>query len=185
MTSPLAAKANPGDTASVSAFVAVQPQDAFDVFTREIDMWWKHGPKYRVAGRTTGRLFLEEGVGGRIFETFESPSGASRTIEIGKVTCWEPGARLGFEWRAANFKPGEVTFVDVVFQASGEGTLVTVRHSGWSAIRDDHPARHGLEVAAFLRMMGMWWGSLMTGLREHVAERTKGAPSTVDDAPSS
>jgi hypothetical protein len=42
---------------------------------------------------------------------------------------------------------------------------------GWSAIRPDHPARHGLDDAAFSRMIGLWWGDLMTGLREFIETR--------------
>jgi hypothetical protein len=33
----------------------------------------------------------------------------------------------------------------------------------------DHPVRHGLEGHAFTRMIGLFWGDLMTALREHVA----------------
>jgi hypothetical protein len=72
-----------------------------------------------------------------------------------------------------NFKPHEKTFVEVAFEPSGDGTLVTVHHHGWSALPDDHPARHGLVGAPFARMIGMWWGSLMTALREHIAGRAR------------
>jgi hypothetical protein len=169
----------PGDVAKVSVFVRVSPEDAFDVFTREIDLWWRRGPAYRIAGKRRGSLFIEAGVGGRLFETFELSSGP-KTVEVGRVTVWEPPSlasgstkrgRLELEWRAVNFKPHEKTYVEVVFEASEDGTLVTVRHWGWSALPDDHPARHGLVGPAFSRMIGMWWGSLMTSLREHVAER--------------
>jgi hypothetical protein len=57
--------------------------------------------------------------------------------------------------------------VEVRFQPSPSGTLVTVEHRGWSRIRPDHPARHGLEVGPFLRMMGLWWGDLLSALREY------------------
>ncbi len=73
--------------------------------------------------------------------------------------------RLAFEWRAPNFVPGEKTFVEVLFEESASGTLVVVTHAGWSAIRPDHPARHGEESAEFLRRMGLWWGDQMTSLR--------------------
>ena len=162
--------ARPGDSAKVSVFVAVTPEDAFDVFTREIDLWWKQGPQYRIAGKRRGTLFIEGGAGGRLFETFDLSTG-SRTIEVGKITVWEPPARLAMEWRGVNFEPHERTFVEVLFEPSGDGTLVTVHHHGWSTLPDDHPARHGLVGPAFSRMIGMWWGSLMTSLREHVAER--------------
>jgi hypothetical protein len=46
------------------------------------------------------------------------------------------------------------------------GTLVTVTHVGWGALRADRPARHGLQGAAFSRMIGLWWREQMTALRE-------------------
>lgn len=159
-----------GDSATVSVFVRVLPADAFDVFTNEIDLWWRTGPQYRIAGKRRGQLVFEPKLGGRLFETFEVKTGP-KTIEVGLVTSWEPPHRLELEWRGVNFKPGEKTFVEVLFRRQGEGTLVTVRHRGWSALRDDHPARHGLTGADFSRMIGMWWGGLMTSLREHVELR--------------
>ncbi|HEY8089596.1 MAG TPA: SRPBCC domain-containing protein, partial [Polyangiaceae bacterium] len=120
-------KAPSGDGAAVSVRVAVSREDAFDVFTREIDLWWRHGQKFRIAGRRRGTLHLEPGVGGRLFETFEQSTG-SRTIEVGRMTGWDPPGRLAFEWQGVNFKPHEKTFVEVLFEPSGEGTLVTVRH---------------------------------------------------------
>jgi len=162
-----------GDRARVSVFVAVAPEDAFEVFTKEIDLWWRHGPAFRIAGRRRGQLHFEGGLGGRIFESFvaSAASAATRTIEVGRVTAWEPPSRLEFEWRGVNFKPHESTTVEVLFDARRGGTLVTVEHRGWCTLPADHPARHGLETQAFLRMMGMWWGDLMTSLREHVASR--------------
>jgi uncharacterized protein YndB with AHSA1/START domain len=156
----------PGDAATVSVSVRVPVAQAFSIFTDEIDRWWRTGPKFRIAGRRRGRLFFEPGVGGRLFETFEAGAG-SRTIEVGKVTAWDPPSRLELEWRGVNFKPHEKTIVEVCFEPSGDGTLVTVQHRGWSTLPDDHPARHGLVGAAFARRIGLWWGELMTSLREH------------------
>ncbi len=161
----------PGDQARVSVSVAVPPADAFRIFTEEVDLWWRRGLKYRVGRGTEGILHLEPMVGGRLFETYTTAAGP-RVAETGRVTAWEPPARLVFDWRAVNFAPGEKTEVEVRFEASGNGTLVTVTHRGWSRIRLDHPARHGQEMVAFVRMMGMWWGDLMTSLREHAARGT-------------
>lgn len=86
------------------------------------------------------------------------------------MLAWDPPNTLSLEWRGINFKPDEKTFVDVTFLPSREGTLVTVRHRGWAAIRDDHPARHGLQTVAFCRMIGMWWADLLTSLREHTTD---------------
>jgi uncharacterized protein YndB with AHSA1/START domain len=149
--------------------VDVPPDAAFRIFTEEIDQWWRRGFKYRVAGKRQGIVHLEGRVGGRLFESFETKSG-SRVVETGRVTAWEPPARLVFEWRAVNFAPSEKTEVEVVFEPRSDGTLVTVTHRGWSRIRADHPARHGIEVGPFLREMGLWWADLMSSMREHAAQ---------------
>lgn len=161
-----------GDAAAVSVFVAVAPEDAFAIFTEEIDLWWRQGPKFRIAGKRPGKLCIEGGLGGRLFESYELREG-TRMFEVGKVLLWDPPRALTLEWRGVNFKPDEKTFVDVSFAASGTGTLVTVRHRGWAALPDDHPARHGLTGAAFSRMIGLWWGELMTSLRRHVLARNE------------
>ncbi|TAH37219.1 MAG: activator of HSP90 ATPase [Planctomycetota bacterium] len=155
-----------GDQARVSVLVRVQPHVAFHIFTAEIDLWWRRGLKYRVAGPRRGVIRLEPGIGGRLLESFDTGSGP-RVVTTGRVTAWEPPARLVFEWHAVNFAPGEKTEVEVRFEPSASGTMVTVTHRGWSRIRPDHPARHNLEPAAFLRMLGLWWGDLMSSLREH------------------
>ena len=158
----------PGDQARVSVSVPVAPPVAFRIFTEEIDVWWKRGPAYRSAGRNAGVIQIEKGVGGRLYESFDAPSGP-RVVECGRVTVWDPPGRLGFQWHGPNFAPAEKTSVDVSFEPTQSGTLVTVTHRGWTGIRPDHPARHGLEPAAFIRMLGLWWGELMTSLLHHAA----------------
>jgi uncharacterized protein YndB with AHSA1/START domain len=160
-----------GDQATISVLVEVEPAIAFRVFTEDIDRWWRRGLKYRVSGKHRGIIHLEPRVGGRLFESFTTSQG-EQIAESGRVTAWEPPARLVFEWRAANFAPSEKTEVEVIFAPSPSGTLVTVKHRGWSAIRADHPVRHGEDVAPFLRSMGLWWGDQMTSLRELVAARS-------------
>jgi uncharacterized protein YndB with AHSA1/START domain len=153
----------------VSVRVAVPRAAAFAIFTEEIDRWWRRGRKFRHAGDRRGIIRIEPGVGGRLFESFDSDSGTV-VFETGRVVAWEPPARFALEWRNSNFAPHEKTLVQVAFDEAngddGEGTLVTVRHSGWEALPDDHPARHGKVGAAFARMIGMWWADLLTSLRE-------------------
>jgi len=162
-----------GDSATVSVFVRVSQSDAFDVFTREIDQWWRQGPRYRMGGRQRGELFFECHLGGRLFESFDE---GHRTVQVGKVTHWDPPRSLVLEWRGVNFAPHESTTVAVTFEPSGDGTLVTVKHSGWSSLPADHPARHGLVGGPFVRKIGAWWGDLMSAMREHVAERVAPTP---------
>jgi len=155
-----------GDQARVSVLVRVPPDEAFRVFTEEIDRWWRRGLKYRVGGKRRGILHLEAKVGGRLFESVETVAG-TQVIETGRVTVCDPPHRLVFLWRAVNFAPSEETEVEVCFDASPSGTLLTLTHRGWSSIRPDHPARHGLDVPAFVGMMGGWWGDLLSSLREY------------------
>ncbi len=154
-----------GDQARISVVVAVPLEVAFEVFTTEIDHWWRRGPKFRHAGRRAGLIRLEPCVGGRLFESIDSEDG-ERIFEVGRVHVWDPPSRLAFTWRLANFAPDEVTNVTVEFAPTSTGTLVTVTHVGWGALRADHPARHGLQGAAFSRMIGLWWGEQMSSLRE-------------------
>ena len=156
----------PGDQAKVSVLVRVPPEVAFRVFTTEIDQWWRRGPAYRVAGRRPGTLAFEPKLGGRLFEQYEGPAG-TRVHEAGTIVVWEPGARLAFDWRGSNFAPGEVTRVDITFTATDSGTRVVLEHSGFAALRPDHPVRHGQPVPEFIRTIGMWWGQLLSSLRDH------------------
>jgi uncharacterized protein YndB with AHSA1/START domain len=156
-----------GDEARVSVLVRVPPPEAFRVFTEEIDGWWRRGLRYRI-GKHRSVVHLEPKLGGRLFESFETAAG-EKLKETGRVTCFEPPSRLVLEWRAVNFAPEEKTEVEVRFEPSPSGTLVTVYHRGWSRIRADHPVRHGQPPSAFLASMGRWWADLMTSLGERVA----------------
>jgi uncharacterized protein YndB with AHSA1/START domain len=149
------------ENARVTTFVEVTPDDAFAVFTEEIDSWWRRGPRFRMdAGAASELRFEQDARGRRLIER-----SASGMREIGRVLAWEPGRRLMFEWRPSNFAPGEVTEVEVRFEPAGDGTRVTLEHRGWDAIRGDHPARHGLREHAFAAMIGKHWGELMTAFR--------------------
>lgn len=163
-----------GDRARVSVSVDVPVDEAFRVFTEEIDLWWRRGAKFRHAGAKRGVVAIEPRAGGRVFESIDADPPV--VIEIGVVRAWEPPRRLAFSWRNATFAPGEWTLVAVEFTPQRTSTLVTVTHSGWSALRDDHPARHGLVGVAFSRMIGAWWGDQMTSLRLNARAGRRPAP---------
>ncbi len=163
-----------GDQACVSVLVRVLPSEAFRLFTEEIDSWWRSGLRYRI-GKRRSVVHLEPKLGGRLSESFETAAGA-KVKETGRITCFEPPSRLVLEWRAVNFAPDERTEVEVLFEPSPSGTLVTVRHHGWSKIRADHPVRHDQDAPAFLRSMGGWWGDLMTSLRERAEQSRDDEP---------
>ena len=163
-----------GDRVSASVFVAAPPAIAFEVFTAQIDQWWRHGMKFRAGGRGCSVLHLEPRLGGRLFETIsaaQDPGGPGHVRQTGTVTAWDPPRALQIEWRGANFAPHESTTVSVTFDARAEGTLVTLVHSGFASLPADHPVRHGKPVDQFVAQMAMWWSELMSALRAHVAAR--------------
>lgn len=152
----------PAGQIRVSVTVDADPATAFAIFTEETDLWWRRGPRFRAAGRAPGTIRFEPTEGGRLIEDFDGES-----FVAGAITAWRPPDYLAFEWRATNFAPGESTQVEITFEAVPTGTRVTVVHSGWATLPEDHPVRHGKPPAAFLRATGLWWGDLLTALREH------------------
>jgi uncharacterized protein YndB with AHSA1/START domain len=148
--------------------VAVDPDTAFQLFTDEVDAWWRHGPRFRPSMRGTGVLRFEPGAGGRLLETYKDGS----SFEFGRVRIWEPGRRLVFSLIGRDFAPGESTEVEVRFEPDGQQTRVTLEHRGWDRFPDEHPARHGVGEPAFSDVMRVWWSELLVALQAHLA----GAP---------
>jgi hypothetical protein len=155
------------DSVSVTTVVAIDPAAAFEVFTREVDAWWRHGPRFRpgIGGRV-GVMRFEPGVGGRLLEVYDAASGDC--FELGRVRVWEPGASLVFEMGGRDFEPGQTTEVEIRFEGGAQGTRVTVEHRGWDRLPAGHPARHGMTGTAFADVMATWWSDALTALRFHV-----------------
>jgi len=149
----------------VSLRVAATPERAFAVFTEEIGRWWQPNALFQFTPRSPGVLAFEPGLGGAFTETLAS----GKVFEIGRITAWEPGARLAFTWRQATFQPGQLTEVEVRFEPMGEETRVTVEHRGWDSVPQEHVARHGFPEAVFLRRHGEWWQALLQAYRVRVS----------------
>ena len=149
----------------VSLRVGAAPVRAFAVFTGDIGLWWRPDPLFRFTPRSPGILAFEPGAGGdwRAGRLVERLAGG-KVFEIGRITAWEPPARLAFTWRQAAFAPGQETRVEVRFEPVDAGTRVTVEHRGWDAIPAGHVARHGFPDGLFLTRHGEWWQTLLAGL---------------------
>jgi hypothetical protein len=141
----------------VSLRVRGAPSQAFEVFTKEIGQWWRPNPLFQFTREGPGVLAFEPGVDGRLIET--SPSGT--VFEIGRVTAWEPGAKLGFTWRQKTFSAEQITHVEVRFEAVGDETRVTLEHRGWDSVPPVHVARHSFPDGVFLQRHGEWWQALL------------------------
>jgi uncharacterized protein YndB with AHSA1/START domain len=151
----------------LALWVPADPMLAFEVFTQEIGLWWQPSGLFKVSAAGDGRLAFEPGEGGRLLTTFDDGS----TFEIGRVSVWEPGKRLVFAWRQANFLPGQSTEVEVGFEAVGEETRVSIEHRAWDTIPVRHAARHGFAEQATLQHAANWWRASLHSLQALIGDR--------------
>ena len=73
-------------------------------------------------------LRLDPGPSGRVVE---------RGIEVGHVLSWHPGKRILIEWRQADWKPDELTRVEIRFEPVKDGTRMTLEHHDWGRLLSD------------------------------------------------
>ena len=137
----------------VTIYVAVDATTAFEIFTDEIDAWYRRGPhNFFDPVRAIG-IRIEPGVGGRMLEVYDNDTGEAR--EMAKVTAWEPGARLVL-------LDNRDTEIEVTFEPSGDETKVTLEHRGLERLRP----RQAATKARFGGRLLMTWFS------DHMKERT-------------
>ncbi|OGT25178.1 MAG: hypothetical protein A2Z17_01970 [Gammaproteobacteria bacterium RBG_16_66_13] len=118
-----------------SVEVPTDSETAFKLWTAGINEWWKRGSHYWNDGKRALGLRFEPSVGGRFIEVYDAATGEG--LEIGRIRVWEPGKRLVYGWREADWAAEEITEVEVLFESVGLGqTRVTVTHSGWETVRD-------------------------------------------------
>jgi uncharacterized protein YndB with AHSA1/START domain len=127
----------PAATAQVT--VDASPDDAFRIFTEEIGLWWRRGTPYWNDPERGLSIRIETGIGGRFLEVYDLE--AETGFEVGRVTSWEPGRRLAFTWINLGWPEGVNTDVEVTFEAAGEQTVVTLRHSGFERLGPDAEQR--------------------------------------------
>ncbi|GAM99224.1 hypothetical protein U91I_02869 [alpha proteobacterium U9-1i] len=144
----------------VALRIDAPPQQVFDAFVNDIALWWTPDDLFRLTPRGDGVLRFEGGEGGRLVTTL--PNG--KEFEVGKTTSWAPPKKLSFTWRQATFAEGQVTHVEVVFEAVGEQTRVSVTHSGWDSVPQEHVARHNFPERVFLQRQGEHWRALLASL---------------------
>jgi uncharacterized protein YndB with AHSA1/START domain len=105
--------------------VQAPPIRAFELFTGRMGAWW---PKGKTVGeRPHADIIIEPRAGGRWFERDET--GAE--MDWGRVNEFAPPGRLLLAWQLdAEFKydPSFSTAVELTFEATGEGTRVTLEH---------------------------------------------------------
>jgi uncharacterized protein YndB with AHSA1/START domain len=117
---------------SQSTEVPVDPSTAFRLYTAEINRWWRRdSPYWNDRGRAVG-LRIEPWVGGRFVEVYDEATGDG--FEIGRVRAWDPGGRLVYSWRQADWRPGDELEIEVTFEPAAAGTVVTINVRGWERL---------------------------------------------------
>ena len=158
----------------ISLRVPADPARAFEAFTAEIASWWQPDQLFQITPHGDGQLAFEPGAGGRLVTHL----GNGETFEVGRISVWEPGERLVFGWRHANFSPEQSTEVEVRFEPIGDETRVSIEHRAWDTIPQRHAARHGFPEHITLQRVADWWraslGALRASLRDDASVPRRG-----------
>ena len=107
-----------------SITVAIDVEQAFRIWTEQIDVWWPAG--HSLSGDPETRVFIEGKVGGRFYE--QTPKGDEYVW--GAVEVWEPPNRLAFTWYLGS-SPALPTRVEVIFVLLDKHkTRLEIEHRG-------------------------------------------------------
>ncbi len=123
--------------------VPLPPQDAFEIFVRDISKWWPLDTHSLSAqgGKTARSVSIEQRTGGKITETKSDGT----TADWATITDWTPGARFSFDWYVGR-DPAEATTVSITFMPDADGTRVDLVHDGF-----DKLVAAGIETAKAYR----------------------------------
>lgn len=107
-----------------SVTVPLAVEAAFELFTAGIGTWWPLDTHHTGAEVPIGATF-EPRKGGRVFEVDANGTEA----DWSEVLEWDPPRRFVVSWLV--HESGAKTQWEAVFAPEGDGTKVTVIHSGW------------------------------------------------------
>ncbi len=111
--------------------VPLRPQEAFDIFTKDLAAWWPTDSHSLSAGdgALPEDVSVEPREGGQIIETKHDGT----TAPWGRITTWQPGAAFGVSWHVG--RPEEQsTDILVVFTPTDMGTRVDLTHGGFDRL---------------------------------------------------
>jgi hypothetical protein len=115
-----------------SVDVSVDAAAAFEIFTRDMHLWFQSTPySWNDPDRAVGIRF-EPGVGGRVVEIWDAATGEG--YDWGRVLEWEPGRRFVLAYRCVFLPPEAQTEIEVRFERRGKGTRVTLEHRGFDKL---------------------------------------------------
>jgi uncharacterized protein YndB with AHSA1/START domain len=118
--------------------VDVGPARAFELFTRDMTVWWP--PAHHIGSAPIEEIIIEPRPGGRWYTRHQDGT----ETDTGAVTTWDPPERLVVTWQIGadwKYHTDLVTTVDVRFVPEGDGrTRVLLEHRDLDAFGADAPA---------------------------------------------
>jgi hypothetical protein len=111
--------------------VALQPDEAFTLFTQAMGAWWPFGG-HSCSGDKGLDVQFEPRVGGAVTEVARD----GRRFAWGTLSEWDPPHAFAMSWHPGLAK-AVATHLRVTFLASDGGTEVHVLHGGWEARGDE------------------------------------------------
>jgi uncharacterized protein YndB with AHSA1/START domain len=129
----------PVDEVTITAIVALPVEEAFTVFTEDIDRWWVRETSTDTVVRFEGDRLVAASIDGAEL--------------LATVSEWDPPTRIAMDWNGPHSQPGDMVGVD--FHPESDGTRVTVRHRRGGVGPEQ-------VIAAIL---GLWWGDLLSRLQ--------------------
>lgn len=112
-----------------SVTVPLSVEKAFELFTTGIGSWWPL-ETHSMGEETPVAATFEPEKGGRVFEIDANGNEAN----WGEVLEWDPPHRFALSWLVHS--SGAETQWEARFAADGDGTIVTVIHTGWASLGD-------------------------------------------------
>ena len=106
-------------------------EEAFRLFTDDIDTWWPTA-SHSYGGEDVERTVFETREGGRVYEV--QKDGTER--DWAEVVVWDPPERIMLAWKIC-----DPTEVEVRFTAQGDSTRVSLEHRGWERVDEEGRAQ--------------------------------------------
>ncbi|MCK0097583.1 SRPBCC family protein [Yoonia sp. F2084L] len=117
------------DPIKKSLVVPLSPDEAFTLFTANMDTWWPT-KTFSVFGEKA-KIAFPDHKGGDIIET-----GENGEVDVwGTLIAYDPGVFLSFTWHPGR-PASEATVVTVTFTQTEDGTRCDLTHGGFDILGD-------------------------------------------------
>jgi uncharacterized protein YndB with AHSA1/START domain len=132
----------------ISLDLAAGPVRAFEAFAQQFASWWPV-VTHSLSRDVTTVCRLTPAPGGAVEE--RGPDGSWH--RWGTVEAVDPGRRLRFSWHPGR-DAGSAQWIEVLFEAHGPGSRVTLTHGGWESLGEIAPILRREYAAGWQSVLG-------------------------------